>query len=258
MQMLELEMIDEVFLLMQQFEHIKDVQRAGLAIVELLIMDDPEWRDEVARKGGVRLLCSLAENHRDSTNLMCQIMTCMSYMAAEDYIEIMLGQHDALQHVTHALRHHVKNIELVTRTTLALLNLTTCEAHVEEVLDKGVAQAIVNVMGVHKNDVHLTMIVCGALANLSIVDDARAQLAKAGLFPCIQTAMKLDPDNAMLQIACLKAVVNYTIEPNHYLKMQEFEIPDLVGAAMAKHGGNTNVQTYGNYFFGQGSSCAVM
>merc|ERR1719482_2679007 len=103
MQMLELEMIDEIFLLMQQFEDLKDIQRAGLAIVELLVMDDLEWRDEVARKGGAAILCEVAKQHKDNSSIMCQVMTCMSYLAAEDYIEIMLGQHDALEHVCYAL-----------------------------------------------------------------------------------------------------------------------------------------------------------
>merc|ERR1719188_1756056 len=48
MQMLELEMIDEIFQLMKHFEHLRDVQKKGLAIIELLTMEDSEWRDEVA------------------------------------------------------------------------------------------------------------------------------------------------------------------------------------------------------------------
>merc|ERR550514_474105 len=55
MQMLELEMLEEVFALMRQYEHLKDIQRGGLAILELLVMDDVEWRDEVACRGGVKL-----------------------------------------------------------------------------------------------------------------------------------------------------------------------------------------------------------
>ena len=73
---------------------------------------------------------------------MCLVMTCMSYLAAEDYIEIMLCQHDALEHVAYALRHYLKNAELVTRACLALLNLTVCESHVEELVEKDAAALV--------------------------------------------------------------------------------------------------------------------
>jgi len=64
---------------MKHYEHLKDAQRAGLAIIEILIMDDLDWRDEVARRGGVSLLCDIAKQRKDNTSLMCQVMTCMSY-----------------------------------------------------------------------------------------------------------------------------------------------------------------------------------
>merc|ERR1712032_728949 len=84
-------------------------ERIGLAILEILIMDDPDWRDEVARKGGVALLCDIAKKRKDSPNIMCQVMTCVSYLAAEDYIEVMLCQNDALEYVAHIMRRHAKN-----------------------------------------------------------------------------------------------------------------------------------------------------
>merc|ERR1719277_1420008 len=115
---------------MKYFTHAVEVNRHGLAIIELLIMDDPEWR------GGVALLCDIAKERKDSPSIMCQVMTCMSYLAAEDYIEVMLCQHDALHYVCYVLKVHAANAELVTRASLALLNLTVCEPHVEELMDK--------------------------------------------------------------------------------------------------------------------------
>eukprot|EP00929_Paragymnodinium_shiwhaense_P010220 TRINITY_DN11475_c0_g1_i5.p1 TRINITY_DN11475_c0_g1~~TRINITY_DN11475_c0_g1_i5.p1 ORF type:complete len:248 (-),score=47.74 TRINITY_DN11475_c0_g1_i5:354-1097(-) len=99
MQMLEMEAIDEIFELMRRYEHMRDMQRAGLAIIEVLVMDDQAWRDEVARKGGIVLLCDIAKQRRDSPKLLCQVLTCMAYLAAEDYIEVLLCQHDALEYV---------------------------------------------------------------------------------------------------------------------------------------------------------------
>merc|ERR1719188_2861167 len=128
-------MIDEIFHFMKYYAHVRDVQHHGLAIMEILIMDDPEWRDEVARKGGVSLVCDVAKQRKDSPNIMCQVMTVMSYLAAEDYIEVMLCQHDALHYVAHVFRHFATNVELVTRASLALLNLTVCESHVEELTE---------------------------------------------------------------------------------------------------------------------------
>lgn len=258
MQMLEMEVIDEIFLLMKQFEEIKDVQRTGLAIVELLIMDDPDWRDEVARKGGAELLCDIAKQRRDSSNIMCQVMTCMSYLAAEDYIEIMLGQHDALEYVAYCLRHSVKNIELVTRALLALLNLTVCEAHVEELTDKDALPLVVTVLEVHPDDVHVAIITCGVLANLSISDDARAQLVEWDLFPRVKAAMDLDPSNTVLQVAGMKALVNYTSNPKHYKMMLALQIDAHVEDRMLNLPDDPGVQRYGNYFFGHHTSCPIL
>jgi len=258
MQMLEMEVIDEIFLLMRQFDNMKDVQRSGLAIIELLIMDDPDWRDEIARKGGVALLCDIAKQRKDSSNIMCQVMTCMSYLAAEDYIEIMLGQHDALEYVAYALRYSVKNIELVTRAMLALLNLTVCEAHVEELTDKDAVPLVVTVLEVHPDDVHVAIITCGVLANLSISDDARAQLAECSLFPRVRAAMDLDPRNTVLQVAGMKALVNYTYEKRYYQMMQAVGIDTHIENMMLNHADDQGVQKYGNFFFGDHTSCPIL
>jgi hypothetical protein len=159
-EMMELEMMDEIILLMKDdaFRTVEAIQKAGLAIIELLITDDSEWRDEVARKGGVVVICDIARRYKDNAEIMCQVMTCMSYLAAEDYIEVMLGQHDALAFVAYVIKTNMMNAELVTRAMLALLNLTACEPHVEELMDKDVSdlcvysgpavpQQSVNVMG---------------------------------------------------------------------------------------------------------------
>merc|ERR1719277_2234321 len=112
-------MIDDIFQFMKYYGHVSDVQHHGLAICEILIMDDPEWRDEVARKGGVELICEIAKERKDSESIMCQVMTCISYLAAEDYIEVMLCQHDALLHVGYIIQEYPNSPELVTRASLA-------------------------------------------------------------------------------------------------------------------------------------------
>merc|ERR1719491_2099769 len=121
---------------MKYYSHVRDIQHHGLAVVEILIMDDSEWRDEVARKGGVALICDIAKQRKESPSIMCQVMTCISYLSAEDYIEVTLCRHDALQHVAYIIATYPRNAELVTRASLALLNLTVCEPHVEELMDK--------------------------------------------------------------------------------------------------------------------------
>lgn len=258
MQMLEMEMMDEIFQLMKHYEHLRDVQRAGLAIMEVLIMDDVEWRDEVARKGGVTLLCDIAKQRKDSPNMMCQVMTCMSYLGAEDYIEVMLCQHDALEYIAYVLRHHFKNPELATRASLALLNLTVCEPHVEELMDKEAIAPVIQVLDAHSSDVHLVIILCGVLANFSVKEDVRQLLAEAGIFARLRDAMKLDQGNAVLQVACLKALVNYSTDAQHYMMMDEEEIPALVGEVMVVHAHDPGVQKYGNYFLGQHTNCPIL
>lgn len=258
MQMLEMEMIDEIFLLMQEFAHVEDVQRAALSIVELLIMDDPDWRDEVARKGGVRLLCDLCKHYIDRPNIMCLILTCMSYLAAEDYIEIMLGQHDAIEHVIAVLRSNAKHIEVTTRASLALLNLTVCESHVEELADKGGVQVVLQVIDAFPQDVHIAIIICGVLANVSVSEDARNILVDNGVFPRVAYIMKLDPNNAILQVACIKALVNYSMSGRDYLKMEDAGLHDLVGNAMLKHPDDAAVRKYGDYFYGNTTSCPIL
>ncbi|CAK0865892.1 unnamed protein product [Prorocentrum cordatum] len=136
MQMQELEMIDEIFQLMQHYRHLRPVQKSGLSIIEMLITDDPEWRDEVARKGGVGLICELARTWEGSPKMLGQVMTCMAYLAAEDYLEVMLCQHGALEYSASTMRAYPTNADLMTKTSLALLNLTVCEPHVEELIDK--------------------------------------------------------------------------------------------------------------------------
>lgn len=256
--MLEMEMIDEIFMLMSQYEHLKPLQHHGLAIIELLVMDDPQWRDEVARKGGARLLCNIAKQRCDSPNILCQVMTCMSYMAAEDYIEILLCQFDALEYITHVLRNYSKNAELITRTSLALLNLTVCEAHVEELTDKEACPLVLRVLEHHAKDAHVAIIVCGVLANLSVSDEVRQLLVEEGVLDHVFAVMRTDTGNAVLQVACLKALVNYSRSPEHYNMMQELGIPTLVQEAMVKSPDDAGVQKYGDYFFGQHTSCPLM
>lgn len=257
-QMLEMEMMEEVFDLMRQFHSLKDVQRVGLAIMELLIMDDSDWRDEVARRGGVRLLCEIAKARKDNQAMMCQVVTCMSYLAAEDYIEVMLCQHEALEYVAYCLQHYVKNQELVTRASLALLNLTVCEPHVEELMDKGALTHLLRVMDEYSGDAHIIIILCGVLANCSVNEEARQLLVEDGVFGRVMEAMRLEPGNAILQVACIKALVNYSANAEHYMLMEELDIPNQVGQVMVEHGSDAGVQKYGNLFLGQHVSCAIL
>jgi len=257
-EMMELEMIDEVFQLMKYFAHVRDVHHHGLAIMEILIMDDSEWRDEVARKGGIALVCDIAKQRKDSPSIMCQVMTCMSYLAAEDYIEVMLCQHDALHYVAYVLKVHAANAELVTRASLALLNLTVCEPHVEELMDKQAILLILAVLDRHASDVHLVIIVMGILANFSVKDDVRDLLVSAKVLSRVASAMRLDPGNPVLQVACLKSLVNYSTNAEHYMIMDELDIPVLVGQMMVEHAHDDGVQRYGNYFLGQHTSCPIL
>lgn len=256
--MLEMEVIEDVFELMRYYDNLKDVQRAGLSIIELLVMDDTEWRDEVARKGGVTLLCDIAKQRRDSPSLMCPVMACIAYLAAEDYIEVMLCQHDALEYTTYAMRKHVRNSELMTRASLALLNLTACEPHVEELMDKGAIPFLLEVFDEHSEDVHLVIIICGILANLSVLEQTRRYLYEQHVFTRVHSAMKLDQGNPVLQVSCLKALVNYSTTAEYYMKMEELEIPALVGQVMVDHGDDPGVQKYGNYFLGLHTSCPIV
>jgi len=259
-QLLELELIGELFEICRYFEHVKDVQRCGLAIVELLVMDDTEWRDEVARKGGVGYLCDVSKQWKDSPRLMCQVMMCMAYLAAENYIEVMLCQHEALEYVAYILRRHAKNTELITRTSLALLNLTVCEPHVEELMDKQALPSVVQALDEHAGDVHVVVILCGVLANLSVNAQAQELLVELGIFARVKKAMQLDEGNAVLQVACLKALVNYSTAQTtaHYLKMEQLDIPKLVCECMVNHPGDSEVQRFGQYFLMKDSSCFVM
>mmetsp|Transcript_25757 Transcript_25757/g.60146 ORF Transcript_25757/g.60146 Transcript_25757/m.60146 type:complete len:375 (+) Transcript_25757:84-1208(+) len=257
MEMLEMELIDEVFMLMRRADKVREAQRSGLAIIELLTMDDTAWRDEVARKGGVKLICNIAKRWCDHQQVMCQVMTCMSYLAAEDYIEVMLCQHDALQHVTYVLKNHSENTELVTRACLALLNLTVCESHVEELLERDAIGLALQVLDNHAEDIHVVIIVCGILANMSVIPEARQVLVDDGLFPRIASVMRMDPFNAVLQVAALKAIVNYATKKNYYdlMEREDTGIVTLVGRMMVDHPWDQGVQKYGNLFLGRHQSC---
>mmetsp|Transcript_37272 Transcript_37272/g.79132 ORF Transcript_37272/g.79132 Transcript_37272/m.79132 type:complete len:369 (+) Transcript_37272:94-1200(+) len=257
-EMMELEMIDEIFYFMRYYSHIKDIHHHGLAIMELLIMDDAEWRDEVARKGGALLVVDIAALRKESPSIMCQVMTCMSYLASEDYIEVMLCTHDALTYVTYCLQEQLTNQELVTRACLALLNMSVCEPHVEELMDKGGLAPVLDVLQRYASDIHLVIIAMGIVANFSTLEDARKLLVKEGVLKHIGHAMRLEPKNSVLQVACLKAAVNYSTNPEHYMMMETLGIPTLVGQAMVDHVNDPGVQRYANYFLGSFTRCPIL
>mmetsp|Transcript_39183 Transcript_39183/g.79123 ORF Transcript_39183/g.79123 Transcript_39183/m.79123 type:complete len:358 (-) Transcript_39183:107-1180(-) len=258
MQMLEMEMIDEIFQVMKDYQHVKDVQRAGLSIIETLTTNDADWRDEIARKGGVGLLCEIAKQRKNSPTILCQVMTCISYLAAEDYIEVMLCQHDALEHVVYVMRQFPKNKELAMSSSLALLNLTVCEPHIEELMDKDSITPVLQVWDAHSVNIDLLVVLCGILANFSVKQEAQHLLAREGLFPRLRAAMLLDHSNAVLQVACLKALVNYSTSADFYMKMEQEGIPTLVGQVMVEHAHDPGVQRFGNYYLGQHTTCPIL
>merc|ERR1711879_1070573 len=170
----------------------------------------------------------------------------------------MLCQHGALEYVAHILRHHAKNADLVTRTSLALLNLTVCEPRIEELMDKEAILPGLEVMDFHSSDVHLIIILCGVLANFSVKADVRQLLVDHHVLKRIHKTMMLDIGNAVLQVAGLKALVNYSTNALHYMKMEEEGIPKLVGNIMVEHAHDPGGQKYGNYFMGQTTSCPIL
>merc|ERR1712217_378245 len=106
--------------------------------------------------------------------------------------EVMLCQHDALEYVAHVMKKNVKNANLMTRASLAMLNLTVCEPHVEELMDKDSILPVLDVLDAHSSDVHLVMILCGILANFSVKEDVRQLLVGHGMLPRMRDAMRLD------------------------------------------------------------------
>merc|ERR1712157_564906 len=102
------------------------------------------------------------------------------------------------------------------------------------------------------------IIVMGVLANFSVKDDVRDLLVGEKLFARVAAAMRMDPHNAVLQVACLKSLVNYSTNAEHYMIMDELGIPNLVGQVMVEHAHDDGVQRYGNYFLGQYTSCPIL
>merc|ERR1719327_2655731 len=182
----------------------------------------------------------------------------MSYLAAEDYIEIMLAQQGALDLVVQAMKTYTAHRDLMARASLALLNLTVCEPHVEELMDKEAIRQVLDVLDAHSGDVHLVIILCGVLANFSVKADVRDLLVEEGVLERMHALMNLDPGNAVLQVACLKALVNYSTNPGHYMKMEALEIPTLVERAWLDHGHDPGVWKYGNYFLDRHTNCPIL
>ncbi len=63
--MLEMEMSQPLFQLIRIHFERRDVLLSGLNIIELLVVDSRDWRDEVARSGGVELLCDVLTDYKD-------------------------------------------------------------------------------------------------------------------------------------------------------------------------------------------------
>jgi len=102
------------------------------------------------------------------------------------------------------------------------------------------------------------IILMGVLANFSVKADARKLLVKERALARVAAAMRLDPGNPVLQVACLKALVNYSTDAEHYVVMDGLGIPALVGAMMVDHADDPGVQKYGNFFLGQHTECLIL
>merc|ERR1719491_1602180 len=102
------------------------------------------------------------------------------------------------------------------------------------------------------------MIIMGILANFSVKEEVRNLLVQERALPRIAKAMQLDPSNAVLQVACLKAVVNYSTDPEHYVHMDKLRIPIFVSQMMVDHIEDEGVQKYGNFFLGQHTTCPIL
>merc|ERR1712039_1085795 len=98
----------------------------------------------------------------------------------------------------------------------------------------------------HASDLPLAMIIMGVLANFSVKGDVRALLVRGGVFSRVAFAMRLDLANAVLQVACLKSLVNYSTNVDHFLLMEELGVTDLVADVMVEHVADPGVQRYGN------------
>eukprot|EP00928_Gymnodinium_smaydae_P013115 TRINITY_DN14782_c0_g5_i1.p1 TRINITY_DN14782_c0_g5~~TRINITY_DN14782_c0_g5_i1.p1 ORF type:complete len:350 (-),score=68.16 TRINITY_DN14782_c0_g5_i1:135-1184(-) len=258
-QMLDMDVLEDVVLTMRRFPMQSDVQWYGLSIIARIAEDDSKARDEVARRGGCELICAIAGRHMNNPRLLYQVMRCVAYLAAEDYIEVMLCGHGALEHVAFILREYADNVELVTQTSTALLNLTACEHHVETLQALGALpntlRAFESVLATDKQGATL---LCGVLANLSVSYEAREFLVEFGVFQMIAAAMKLDAENAELQLAGLKSIVNYTLRGDHVEKMANAGLPQLVDVARQSHPKDVELQKYANYFKGNYTGCPLM
>merc|ERR1711920_323978 len=124
--------------------------------------------------------------------------------------------------------------------------------------DKEAIIPVIRVLDEHSKDVHLVIILCGVLANFSVKEEVRNLLVEAQILNRLKAAMQLDPSNAVLQVACLKALVNYSTNAEHYMKMEELSIPSLVGKMMVDHAHDPGVQKYGNYYLGQHTNCPIL
>merc|ERR1712224_1165839 len=86
----------------------------------------------------------------------------------------------------------------------------------------------------YKHDVNEVIILCGVLANMSVNEEARQLLVEDGIFKSILQCMQLEPHNIVLQIACIKALVNYSTNAEHYMLMEELQIPNQIGLIMVQ------------------------
>merc|ERR1712061_413864 len=124
-------------------------------------------------------------------------------------------------------------------------------------MDKEAIVPVIRVLDEHSKDVHLVIILCGIFANFSVKEEVRNLLVEAKILDRFK-ALQLQPSNAVLQVACLKALVNYSTNAEHYMKMEELDIPTLVGQMMVDHAHDPGVQKYGNYFLGQHTNCPIL
>jgi hypothetical protein len=215
------------------------------------------------RKGGGALVCDVGERFKDDPEMICNVVTVMAYLAAEDYAELILVQYKALDAVVRALKMFPWHTDLQTRAALALLNLTQAGHHSQEFRRLGGVPLLFAVMRKHRYDVSLVIIFLGILSNTSCNVHTRAVMVKEGIFATIRHAFSLDESNLVLQIACIKALVHYSTDPDYYMLMEEEGIPSHIGKLMVENGKDVTIQKYGNVFLGAHSfgldiRCAIL
>uniref|UniRef100_A0A0G4FKX3 Uncharacterized protein n=1 Tax=Chromera velia CCMP2878 TaxID=1169474 RepID=A0A0G4FKX3_9ALVE len=139
--LMELEAMDVFYHFLSANMEKRPLVISGVTVFELLVTESVDWRHELARKGGAKLLCDLANEYKDDVRVMTRIIGCISFLSAEHPIEVMLQQHDALARVIYTLCVFKDDSEIIFRSLLSMYNLTHSAANAEEMAVRQIAVA---------------------------------------------------------------------------------------------------------------------